>query len=151
MCPCINAWATSERRYYHLKRHKRQVCLKLHSKVDKMQFSGTDTIEFHILPQTPHGKGTRTTKTALKLKQHKWKDKGTALSQEMATRLSLIKWIISQRPTESEEIVQIRINYNRSTALKRSVINYWGFNERLTSLGVHVGTVSSIPCILDWL
>ena len=32
----------------------------------KRQWSGTDTIEFHTLPQTQNGKGTRTTKTALK-------------------------------------------------------------------------------------
>ena len=31
----------------------------------KMQWSGTDTVEFHILSQTPNGKRTRTTKTTL--------------------------------------------------------------------------------------
>ena len=34
----------------------------------KRQWSGTDTIEFHIRPQTPNLKGTRD-----KIKQHKWK------------------------------------------------------------------------------
>ena len=37
-----------------------------------------------------------------------------------------IKWTISKRPTESERILTIRINHNRSTTLERSVINYWG-------------------------
>ena len=32
-------------------------CVK---KVDEKQRSGTDTIEFHILPQTPNGKGIDT-------------------------------------------------------------------------------------------
>ena len=30
----------------------------------KRQWLGTDTVEFHILSQTPHGKGTQTIKTA---------------------------------------------------------------------------------------
>ena len=29
----------------------------------KRQWSGTDTIEIHILPQTPYGKRTKTVKT----------------------------------------------------------------------------------------
>ena len=41
----------------------------------------------HPAPNTKW-KGTNTTKTALELKQHKWKAKGTVLSQQMATRLS---------------------------------------------------------------
>ena len=38
----------------------------------------------------------------------------------------LIKWTISQRPTKSRPTSTIRINHKRSTALERSVINYWG-------------------------
>ena len=34
-------------------------------KSDEKAMTGTDTIEFHFLPQTPNGKRTRTTKTAL--------------------------------------------------------------------------------------
>ena len=37
----------------------------------KVDIKAIDKIKFHILPQTPNGKGTRTTKTGLKLKQHK--------------------------------------------------------------------------------
>ena len=59
-----------------------------------------------------------------KQKQHKWKAKGTALSQQMATRLSKINWTVSQRQTESGRTLTIRINHNISIALERSVINY---------------------------
>ena len=37
-----------------------------------------------------------------------------------------MKWTISQRPTESERTLTVRINHNRSTALERLVINYLG-------------------------
>ena len=56
------------------------------------------------------------------LKRNKWKAKGTALSQTMAT----INWTVSQKQTESGRTLTIRINYNRSIALERPVINYMG-------------------------
>ena len=57
----------------------------------------------------------------------KWKAKGTALSQQMATRLSVLNnWRVNQRQTGSGRTMTIRINYNRSTVLERSVINHWG-------------------------
>ena len=64
----------------HLKDKKEQIMVS-HAKETTRQWPGTDIIEFHILPQTPNGKGARTTKTALKLKQHKWKVKGTRPSE----------------------------------------------------------------------
>ena len=76
--------------------------------------------------RTPNGKGTPTIKMALKLKQHKRKAKGTAHSQQMAIRLSLINRTVSQRQTEIGRTLTIRINHNRSIALECSVINYWG-------------------------
>ena len=115
---------------------------------EKRQRSGTDTIEFHILPQTPYGKGACTTKTALKLKQHKWKAKRTALSQQIASRLSEIKRTISQRPllswavsspchvTESHcGMYTIFVNNSRVLLVKWKLVCLFNFNYASTLLG----------------
>ena len=52
------------------------------------------------------------------------KAKGTTLSEQMTTVLSSVNWTVSQRQTESGQTLTIRINYNRSIALERSVIKY---------------------------
>ena len=49
----------------HILPVKSRILIFVKSKYMKMQLSGTDTIEFHILPQTPNGKGTQTSSTAL--------------------------------------------------------------------------------------
>ena len=54
----------------------------------KRQWPGTDTIEFHILPQLPNGKGKHTIETAQNKKKQDRKAMGAALSQLIATGLS---------------------------------------------------------------
>ena len=49
-----------------------------HYEVDKKTMIRNRYNRIRHPPQTPNGKGTRTTKTALKFKQHKCKAKGTA-------------------------------------------------------------------------
>ena len=52
------------------------------------QWSGTDTIKFHILPQTLNGKETKVIKTAIS-KTAQAESQGAALSQQIATRLTM--------------------------------------------------------------
>ena len=54
----------------------------------KRQRSGTHTIEFHILLQTPNGKGTHAQPRRQKMKTARAESQGAALSQHMAPRLS---------------------------------------------------------------
>ena len=50
----------------------------------------------------------------------------------MGIRLSYTNWTVSQRQTESGRTLTTRINHNRSVALERSVINYWGLKPVFT-------------------
>ena len=61
------------------------------------QWSGTDTIEFHILPQTPYLEKEHKQLRRHKVKQHKRKVKRSILSQQISTRNQ-------QRLTESGKL-----------------------------------------------
>ena len=65
-----------------------------------------------------------------KVKQHMWKAKSSSFPAD-GHQAILNKVMKSQRQTESGRTLTIRISHNRSTALERTVINYWEFKSVL--------------------
>ena len=90
-----------------------------------MQWSGTETIECHILPRAPNGKGTQTIKTELS-------KTAQAESQEDSTfpidgHRAIVNKTHKKSKTTRKRTNNDRINHNRNTALERSITNYWGW------------------------
>ena len=131
------------------------------SSVDKKATIRNRTIGFHTLSQTLNGKGTRTTKRikttqvksqvnssfsadghkAILNKMNKSQRLVQLVNRRKVRCLSFRRVAVqrktdgdtpsNQRQTEGGRILTIRINHNSSTALERSLINYWGLKPVL--------------------
>ena len=90
-----------------------------------------------------------------KVKQHKRKGNGSALSQQMSTRLSETK--STKRLTGIRRTMTIRIHHNRSTALERSVICYLtllfplSMGDLLIADNLHFQPSTTCICLWDQL
>ena len=90
-----------------------------------MQWSETETIDIHILSQTSNGKGTQTINMT-------YSKAAQAESQEQSSfsadgHQAILNKMNEKRQIQTESGLTLTtwIKPNRSTALKRSVTNYW--------------------------